>query len=73
MEKEKVLKIFGQNLRYYREKANTTIKELSEKSKIRKEYIEKIETGKAFGMSLSHVLRLSNALKIKPHILCEGI
>jgi len=70
---EKTLKLLGKNVRYYREKANMTIEELSVKSKIRKEYIVKIENGKAVGMPLFYIFRLSYGLKIKPHILCEGI
>ena len=42
------------------------MEELSEKTGIRKEYIKKIESGKAYGVTLdNHLFKISNALKIK--------
>ena len=68
-----VLKIIGKNIKTYREKQNMTIKELSLKTKIRKEYLIKIENGKTVGMPYYYVMLIANVLKIKFYILCDGI
>ena len=66
-------KIFGENVRKNREKANMTTKELSEKTGISEDYIKKIEIGSLKDMSSSKVFILANALAIPPYMLCEGI
>lgn len=73
MTEDDVLKIFGENVRKQREKKNLTIKEFSQKTKIREQYLIKIENGNAVNLPLSYVFILSEGLKIKPHILCFGI
>ena len=73
MTEDEVLKIFGENVRKQRENKNITIKELSQKTKIREQYLIKIENGSAFNLPLSYVFILSEGLKTKPHILCFGI
>lgn len=67
------LKIFGENVRKYREKANITIKELSEKTDIRKQYLKRIEKGNCIGISTSQVYLLAEGLNITPRELCEGM
>ena len=73
MKNQDVLKTFGANLKKHREIMNMTIKELSQKTKIREQYLIKIEQGSAVNLPLSYVFKLSEGLKIKPHILCLGI
>ena len=73
MKEQDVLKTFGANLKKHREKMNMTIKELSQKTKIREQYLIKIEQGSAANLPLYYVFKLSEGLKTKPHILCLGI
>ena len=56
----------GKRIQDIREEKGITVEELSEKTGIRKEYIKKIESGKAYGVTLDkHLFKISNALKIK--------
>ena len=73
MNSEEMLKIFGENVRKQREKENLTLKELSEKTKIRKQYLQKIEDGKATGLTCYFVIMLAQALNTKAYKLCDGI
>ena len=59
----------GKNIKYYRLLRGFSVKKLSELSKIRKNYIYKIEKGIAFGIKISQVFQLAEALKIPPKIL----
>lgn len=67
--KEEILKILALNIKYYRVKANFTVKQLAEKSKIRKEYLYKIEKGKAYGMHTGHLFAICEALNVEPYKL----
>lgn len=58
------LKIFGENIKFYREKQNITLNELSIKTKIRKEYLKKIENGSAIGVKTIQVFIIKEALNI---------
>ena len=73
MNEKEVLKIFGENVRNQREKENISLKELSEITKIREQYLAKIENGEGRGMTLSCVFKIAEGLKTKPHKLCENI
>ena len=56
----------GQNIRNKRENRQTTIKELSKITGIRKEYLNKIELGTAYGVMMEkHLLKISVALNVK--------
>ena len=56
----------GNNIQKFREKKQMTIKELSEKTGIRKEYLRKIEDGKAYGVLFDkHLLKIAIALNTK--------
>ena len=56
----------GENIKKHREEKGMTINELAEKTGIRKEYIRKIEQGKAYGVLIEkHLLRIAKSLNIK--------
>ena len=56
----------GQNIKNKRENRQITIKQLSKITGIRKEYLNKIELGTAYGVMMEkHLLKISTALKIK--------
>ena len=56
----------GENIQKCREEKGMTIKELAEKTGIRKEYIKKIEDGKAYGVLLDrHIFKIAEGLNIK--------
>ena len=56
----------GDNIQKFREKKQMTIKELSEKTGIRKEYLRKIENGKAYGVLFDkHLLKIAIDLNTK--------
>ena len=71
MNEEEMLKIFGENVRKQREKENITLEEMAKKTKIKKQYLQKIENGKAKGIRFSHIFIIAYALKTKAHKLCE--
>ena len=59
-------KKLGNNIQKFREEKQMTIKELSEKTGIRKEYLRKIEDGKAYGVLFDkHLVKIATALNIK--------
>lgn len=60
----KKFKIMGENIKFYREKQNITLKDLSTKTKIRKEYLKKIENGSAIGVKPVQVFIIKEALNI---------
>ena len=56
----------GKNIQKYREGKEITLKELSEKTGIRKEYLQKIEKGIAYGVLIErHLFKIASALNIK--------
>ncbi len=60
------LKKLGQNIKYLRENRSISIKELSEKTEIRKEYLMKIENGNAYGVMLNtHLVKIAKAINVK--------
>ena len=73
MTEDEVLKILGKNVQKQREKINMTIKELSEKTKIKIQYLEKIEKGNAKKLSYYKIYLIAQKLNTKLHVLCEGI
>ena len=56
----------GVNIQKTREEKQMTIKELSEKTGIRKEYLRKIEDGRAYGVLFDkHLLKIAISLNTK--------
>ena len=66
-------KIFGNNVKKYRESKGLSIKELSDKTGITERYLTRIEQGIARRVNVSHIFILAEGLKIQPHKLCDGI
>ena len=66
-------KIFGNNVKKYRESKRLSIKELSDKTGITVRHLTRIEQGIARRVNVSHIFILAEGLKIPPHKLCEGI
>ncbi len=73
MTDEKMLKIFGYNVKKQREKINMSIKELSNKTKIREKYLIKIEEGNAKGITASKAFMLIEALNSNAEELFKGL
>ncbi len=65
----KILKIVGQNIQKKRIARNLTIKQLSQKTKIREEYLKKIEKGTAIRMSTKHLFIIAEILNTKASCL----
>lgn len=56
-------KLLGQRIQKLREERNISIKKLSEKTGIRKEYLKKIEIGNAYGIMLNaHIVKIAKVL-----------
>ena len=54
------------------EERNLTINELAETTRIRKEYLKKIEEGKAYGMQYEkHLLKIAKSLNTKLSVLLK--
>ena len=71
--KEEFFKKFGANIREYREERNLTIQELSKLTKIRMQYLKKIEAGKAYGMTSSYIFIFAKAFNIRPNEIIKGL
>lgn len=64
--------LLGQNIRKLREERNLTIKETSQKTGIRPQYLQKIEAGLAYGVMIEkHLVPLAKVFKIKFHELFD--
>lgn len=64
-EKKEDFKKLGTHIKKLREQKGLTLKELSERTGIRKEYLKKIEEGTAYGVLLcKHLVKIANALDI---------
>ncbi len=70
---KKIFKILGQNIQKQRKKINITLDEFSERTKIRKSYLIKIEKGEAYGLTTTKFFKIAEALEIRPHLLAEGL
>lgn len=68
-----ILEIFGSNLKKIRENKNMSLKELSIKTQMRVEYLKKIENGTAYGLTISKIFIIANALNTTPSFFVEGI
>lgn len=72
MRKKLFFEFIGTRIKYYREKNGLTIDELASKSGLRKQYIEKIESGKAYGLSTTKFFKIAEALQTRASILVKG-
>ncbi len=71
--KQEVLNILGKNIQTIREYKCISLKEISEKTGINKRYFQKIEQGKAVGISLLKIFIIAEALRVYPHELFIGL
>lgn len=69
----KVFKTVGENIKNVREEKGMTLEEISVKTGIREKYLKKIEKGEAFGFTATQLMKIACALKVKPHVLVEGL
>lgn len=58
-DKKYKFKQLGTNIKKLREKYNLSLEELSIKTGIRKQYLQKIEDGIAYGFKISHLEKLA--------------
>ena len=69
---QKYCKLLGQQIKKMRKKKNITLEELSLKTKIRIEYLAKIEKGNAYGVKLSaHICKIADALGVSVYNLFD--
>lgn len=73
LKKEEFYRNFGENIRKFREERNMRIEELSVITGIRKEYLKKIEAGKACKLNSGYIFIFAKAFKIKPHEVVTGL
>lgn len=71
MEKKAFLEKLGKRIKYYRELKGITINQMSERTGIRKEYLRKIEDGKAPGAMTSQIVRIALVLDVRMQQLVE--
>lgn len=63
---KEAFKQLGRHIQKLREERSISIKELSNKTGIRKEYLKKIEDGKAYGVLLNkHLVKNAKAMRVK--------
>lgn len=72
MREDLLYQFIGEKVKKKREEKEMTILELSEKSDVRKEYLQKIENGQARKLSIVKLCKIANALSTSPQILVEG-
>lgn len=65
---KKIVKIFGENLRFYRNEAGLSQEELAELAGIHRTYVGSVERGER-NISLKNIEKLASALKIEPYKL----
>ena len=61
----RLIKILGMNVKKIRLVKNISIKELSEKTGIRENYLKKIEKGEAVGITITQMWQISEMLNSK--------
>lgn len=72
MREDLLYQFIGEKIKKKREEKEMTILELSEKSDVRKEYLQKIENGQARKLSIVKLCKIANALSTSPQVLVEG-
>lgn len=73
MNREVFFKELGNRIKYYRLAQKMTIEELSKKCNIKKDYIRKIEKGKAYGLKATQFIKIAYSLNIRPNILVDKL
>ena len=64
--------LLGKHIKKLREERNLTIEELSEKTGLRAQYLQKIEAGLAYGVMIEkHLVPLAKVFKVKFHELFD--
>lgn len=63
-----IIKIFGTNVKLYRQRQNISQEKLAEKSGLHRTYISDIERFKR-SISLENIQKIAIALNLKPHVL----
>ena len=63
-----ILKVFGTNLRFYRERMNISLEKFAELSELHRTYISDIERFQR-SISLKNVQKIANALNIETYKL----
>ncbi len=64
--------LLGKHIRKLREERNLTLKEVSLKTGIRVQYLQKIENGLAYGVLIQkHLLKIAEAFQVKPFKLFD--
>lgn len=66
----KMLKIIGDNIRYYRKKAGLSQEKLAELTDLHRTYIGSVERGER-NISALNIVKIASALKVKPYILLK--
>lgn len=67
-----IIRVFGTNVRFYREKQGLTQEELAEKSELHRTYISDIERFQR-SISLSNIQKIADALGVEAYsLLVEG-
>lgn len=62
----------GKRIQNLREERQISIKEMSEKTGIRKEYLRKIELGKAYGILIDrHLFKIADILNVRMSTLLK--
>lgn len=67
----KMLKIIGDNIRYYRKKAGQSQEQLAELSHLHRTYIGSVERGER-NISALNIAKIASALKVKPYVLLKA-
>lgn len=67
------LQKIGENINKIRVLKGISIETLSINTNIRKEYLVKIEKGKAIGMKISHILKIARGLMVYPSEIVDGV
>ncbi|MBD5401629.1 helix-turn-helix transcriptional regulator [bacterium] len=73
MENYEILKKFGKNIQKIRTNKKISIKELSQMTEIREQYLKKIEKGTAIRVLTKHLFKIASALQVKPKELIKDL
>ncbi|MCK4427777.1 MAG: helix-turn-helix transcriptional regulator [candidate division Zixibacteria bacterium] len=65
-----MLKIIGDNIRYYRKKAGLSQEKLAELTGLHRTYIGSVERGER-NISALNITKIAYALKVEPHVLLK--
>ena len=69
---KKFLVLLGKRINYLRTQQNKSIKEISDKTGIRTDYLKKIEKGEAVGVKIvSHLIKIAEELNITMYNLLD--